>query len=159
VQDNLQFDLGFGALVRSSQTAETLNTQAWAEGSESNSWHRRLYRQKEKEKEDGFGWSEEVWQGERKGESVVAFIDVNPNWISNHQLIPDELLIVPFPVAVSNLILCMGVNIIQVNSYKNLIHRSPNVNLPLDIELDLKCWIEIFISMPMQSRLDSESMD
>jgi hypothetical protein len=76
-------------------------------GSESNRRRRRLHGQeKEKEKEDRFCWSEEVRQGERKGESVVAFVDVDPNWISDYRLIPDELLIVPFPVAVSNLILC-----------------------------------------------------
>jgi hypothetical protein len=56
---------------------------------------------------------------------------------SNPLLISDELLNVLYLVAICNLILCIPVNIIQTNFYKNLIHRDPNVNLPLDIELDL----------------------
>jgi hypothetical protein len=139
--------------LRGSQTAEALHAQARAEGSESNTRRRRLYGQKEKEKEDGFCWSEEVGQGERKGESVVAFIDVDPNWISDYRLIPDELLIVPFPVAVSNLIFCTPVSIIQANSYKNLIHRGPNVNLPLDIELDLSVGLKYLFPRPRNSDL------
>jgi hypothetical protein len=63
-------------------------------------------------------------------------------------LIPDSLLTVPYNIAINSLILSTPVNIIQANSYKNLIHRGPNVSLPRELELDLSVGMRYMFRFP-----------
>lgn len=72
-------------------------------------------------------------------------------------LIPDSLLTIPYLDAVNSLILSMPVNIIQANSYKNLIHRGQNVTLPKEIELDLSVGMRYLFCSPRNSELIKET--
>ena len=98
---------------------------------------------------------------ERKGESARhlggEFFCINTDWYVNPLLIPDELLTVPYPIAISSLILSTPVNIIQANSYKNMIHRGPNVSLPKEIELDLSVGMRYMFRTQRNSLLIKEA--
>jgi len=98
---------------------------------------------------------------ERQGESArylgSEFFCITTDWYVNPLSIPDELLTVPYPVAISSLILSTPVNIIQANSYKFVIHRGPNVSLPKEIELDLSVGMRYMFRSPRNSLLIKEA--
>ena len=99
-------------------------------------------------------------QGERsRGLGREFYICIDNNWYVNPTLIPDSLLTVPYPVAIRSLVLSTPVNIIQANSYKNLIHRGPNVSLPKEIELDLSVGMKYMFRSPRNSVLIREAWD
>jgi hypothetical protein len=75
----------------------------------------------------------------------------------NPTLIPDSLLTISYPDAICSLILSTPVNILQANSYKNLIHRGPNVSLPKEIELDLSVGMCYMFRSPRNSQLIKEA--
>jgi hypothetical protein len=75
----------------------------------------------------------------------------------NPTLIPDSLLTIPYPDAIRSLILSTPVNILQANSYKNMIHRGPNVSLPKEIELDLSVGMRYLFHSPRNSLLIKEA--
>jgi hypothetical protein len=96
-------------------------------------------------------------QGERSSGLAAAFFSIPNNWYVNPTLIPDRLLTIPYPDAIRSLILSTPVNIIQANSYKNLIHRGPNVSLPKEIELDLSVGMRYMFHSPRNTRLIKEA--
>jgi hypothetical protein len=50
---------------------------------------------------------------------------------------PDWLLTAPIPVAVDYIILNTPVKVVLAAQFKNTVHRSPNVNIPENIEHQL----------------------
>lgn len=101
-----------------------------------------------------------LWQGQGAGHlSGGRVFEIPLNWYENFSLIPDSLLTIPFPDAVRSLILSTPVNIIQANSYKNLIHRGPNVSMPKEIELDLSVGMRYLFRSPRNSNLIKEAWD
>jgi hypothetical protein len=88
-------------------------------------------------------------QGERLGGLAAAmFFNIPNNWYVNPTLILGRMLTIPYPDAICSLILSTPVNIIQANSYKNMIHRGPNVSLPKEIELDLSVGMHYMFHSP-----------
>jgi hypothetical protein len=124
-----------------------LRTQAWTQGSRR---HQGWQREGEERAEEEVFSAE---QGERSRGLAPQFFSIPTNWYVNPTLIPDSLLTIPYPIAINSLILSTPVNIIQANSYKNLIHRGPNVSLPKEIELDLSVGMRYMFHSPRNTAL------
>jgi hypothetical protein len=69
------------------------------------------------------------WQGQ--GQEVTAFKYNQPCSY------PDWLLTIPLPHAIDYIILNTPVNVVLASQFKNPVHRSPNISLPLEIEQQL----------------------
>src|SRR5882757_3607362 len=134
-------------------STSALRSQAGSKGS-----RRHQGRQREGEdcaEEESFNVAE---QGERSGGlGRQFFIAIPSDWYVNSTLIPDSLLTIPYPDAIRSLILSTPVNILQANSYKNIIHRGPNVSLPKEIELDLSVGMRYLFRSPRNSQLIKEA--
>jgi hypothetical protein len=135
------------------QTTAPLRAQTRTQGSRRHQgWQREG---EDRAQEESFDGAE---QGERSGGlGRQCFIAIPSDWYVNSTLIPDRLLTIPYPDAIRSLVLSTPVNIIQANSYKNLIHRGPNVSLPKEIELDLSVGMRYMFHSPRNSLLIKEA--
>jgi hypothetical protein len=137
---------------KGASSTSSLRAQAWTQGS-------RRHQGWQREGEDcGEEETFVVEQGERSGGlGRQCYIAIPSDWYVNPTLIPDSLLTVPYPDAIRSLILSTPVNILQANSYKNMIHRGPNVSLPKEIELDLSVGMRYLFRSPRNSQLIKEA--
>ncbi len=71
------------------------------------------------------------------GEAVLGLTPPRTFRYDNPASYPDQLLMIPFPTAIRYIILNTPVNIILASQFRNNVHRSPGVNIPKEIELDL----------------------
>ena len=135
------------------QTTAPLRPETRPKGSRR---HQGWQREGEERAEEGFE-ALDAEQGEGSCGLGPHFFSIPTNWYENPSLIPDSLLTVPYPIAIRSLILSTPVNIIQANSYKNMIHRGPNVSLPKEIELDLSVGMRYMFHSPRNTSLIKEA--
>jgi len=145
------FQEGFSSRGRASATAP-LRSKTRSQGSR----RHQGWRREDEEEVDGAGCVVVEGEGEA-ARGLGRFYKIANFWYVNPLLIPDELLTVPYPVAIRSLILSTPVNIIQANSYKYLIHRGPNVTIPKEIELDLSVGMRYMFRSPRNSQLIKEA--
>jgi len=66
---------------------------------------------------------------------------------------PDWLLTVSLPRAIDYIILNTPVNIVLASQFKSHVHRSPNVNLPLEIEQQLSVGMNYMFKRKRNTKL------
>lgn len=70
---------------------------------------------------------------------------------------PDWILTIPYPLARSYILLNTPIAVLNANKYRSIIHRSPGVNLPKEIEYDLSIGMNYMFYSKRNSELIMEA--
>ena len=97
--------------------------------------------------------SADKFNGHRHG----CFIREGDLWLSNPSLMPDSLLDLPTPKAISEILRKTSLEMISSLSYQQYVHLSPGVHLPKELSFQLSVGAKYMFHQPTQVDLIRKS--
>ena len=94
---------------------------------------------------------EEGWEGQGQGPVIRSYVYGRPSTL------PDWILTIPFPQAVSLVVLNVPMHIRLASKFRHYVHLSPGVNLPENISYNLAVGMKYMYYQPLNKKLISAS--
>lgn len=101
-----------------------------------------------------------AWKGQGKGKGKGVDTVATPSFVfrtDNPTLYPDWLLTVPFTDAVKYVIMNTPINVVKASRFRNNIHLSTGVNVPIEIQFSLSVGMNFMFPTKRESKLISEA--